>query len=134
MKAALRSRRKPPREGGVLVETAFVLPIFLSLILAIVEFGTVTFVRSAMLNAARDAARSYSIGEVDAGGAANLAQQRLPSINNIAFTVTTSASGSGSVDRWVEISTPLDGAALNDPLGLFGGGQLTVRVTMRQED
>lgn len=116
------------------METAFVLPIFLLLILAIMEFGTVTFVRHAMLNAARDAARSYSIGELDANGTSNLAQQRLPSINNIAFTVTTSPDGSGSVDRWVEISTPLDAAALNDPLGVFGGGQLRVRVTMRRED
>ncbi len=34
------------------------LPIFLALMLAIMEFGTVMFVRHAMLNAARDAARS----------------------------------------------------------------------------
>ncbi len=74
---------------------------------------------------------AYSIGEFDASGTASLAQQRLPSINNVAFTVTTSPDGDASVDRWVEISTPLSGAALNDPLGIFGGGQLTVRVTMR---
>jgi Flp pilus assembly protein TadG len=117
----------------VLLETAFVLPIFLVLILAIMELGTVFFVRHAMLNAARDAVRSLSIGELDASGAAALAQQRLPSVN-LSFAVTTSADSDTSLDRWVDISTPLSGAALNDPLGLFGDGQLQVRVTMRRED
>lgn len=115
------------------METALMLPIFLALILAIMEFGTVMFVRHAMLNAARDAVRSYSIGELDASGTASLAQQRLPNMN-IAFTVTTSADGDTSLDRWVQISTSLDSAALNDPLGLFGSGELQVRVTMRGED
>jgi hypothetical protein len=116
-----------------LVEVAFVLPILLVLILAIMELGTLFFVRSTMLNAARDAVRSLSIGELDASGAASMAQERLP-VSNVNFSVSTSADSSQSLDCWVEISAPLSGAALNDPLGLFGDELLTVRVTMRKEE
>ena len=121
------------RRGAVLVETAFVLPIFLVLILAIMELGTLFFVRHSMLNAARDAVRSYAIGELDSSGTSALAQQRLPPLS-VSFTITTSADSDSSLDRWVEIGAPLDEVALNDPLGMFSGDQLRVRVTMRRED
>ena len=117
----------------MLVDTAFVLPIFLVLILASMELGTLFFVRHSMLNASRDAVRSLSIGEVSGDGAADLARDRLP-VFDFDFTVDTSSDSSNDLDCWVEITAPLSGAALNDPLGLFGGGELQVRVTMRKED
>lgn len=129
----MRSPQWSSRSGSVLVEAAVVLPIFLALILAIMELGTVFFVRHAMLNAARDATRSLSIREVNASGASALAATRLPGLD-LDFTITTSSDADASVDCWVDIATPISGAALNDPLGILGDGLLQVRVTMRKEE
>ncbi len=134
MRTSMRLDRKGKRTGGVLLEFALAMPLFLILILATMEISLLLFVRHAMLNAARDAARSYAIREFDAAESAALASQRLSAINNVDFTITTSPDSDTSVDRWVEISAPIDGTALNDPLGIFDDGSMTVRVTMRGED
>jgi Flp pilus assembly protein TadG len=116
-----------------LLEFALVLPIFLLLLLGIMEFSSVFFVRHAMLNAAREAARSYAIQEFTAGEAEQLALDLL-SGTSLSYTATSSAQTDTGVDRWVEISVPTSEAALGDPLGLFSGGDLQVRVTMRREE
>jgi Flp pilus assembly protein TadG len=131
-KRITQSRRRP-RRGVSILEFALILPIFLLLVVGLAELATVLFVRHTMLNAARDAARSLSIREVNSAGAIALAESRLPS-SSITFTVTASADGDGAVDRWVQVSTPFSEAALGDPLRILGGGDLAVRVTMRQED
>jgi Flp pilus assembly protein TadG len=126
-------RGRNRRKGGSLIEFALVLPIFLIVTLAIVELATVLFVRHSMLNAARDAVRSLAIGELDSAGAIDLASQRLAT-TSIGFSVTTTPDSDSGLDRWVQISAPMSDAALGDPLAILGGGDLTVRVTMRKED
>lgn len=129
----MRLKRRRNRKGGALLEYAMVLPLFLVTTLAIVEFATVLFVRHAMLNAARDATRSFAVHALDSNGAIDLASQRLPAVG-INFSITATSDGDSGVDRWVQISAPFSEASLGDPLGLLGGGNLTVRVTMRSED
>jgi len=129
----MRLRRSSNRRGGALIEFALMLPVFLIATLALIEFATLFFLRHAMLNAARYAVRSYSIRELDATETAALANQRLPAIN-VNFTVTVTPDSDTNVDRYVQVSCPLSEATLGDPLGLFGSGDLAVRVTMRQED
>ena len=129
----MKTSRRYRRTGAVLLEFAFVMPLFLLLLLAVIEFATVLFVRHAMLNAARDAVRSYSIHEFDSAGAITLATERLPAID-VGFTVSATPDSDPGIDRWVEISVPMTEASLGDPLGVLGDGDLTVRVTMRQED
>lgn len=107
--------------------------MFLMLTLAIMEFATLLFVRHVMLNAAQDAARSYAIREVDSAGAIALATERLGAMN-VSFSITATADADSGLDRSVEISAPIDEAALGDPLHLLGGGAVTVRVTMRREE
>jgi Flp pilus assembly protein TadG len=116
-----------------LLEFALVLPIFLLLLLGIMEFSSVFFVRHAMLNAAREAARSYAIQEFTAGDAEQLALDLL-SGTSLDYIVTASPQTDTGVERWVEVTVPTSDAALGDPLGLFGGGDLQVRVTMRREE
>ena len=121
------------RTGAALLEFALVLPIFLLLLLGIMELASVFFVRHAMLNAAREAARSYAIQEFTAGEAEQLALDLL-SGTNLNYTATSSPQTDTGVERWVEVSVPTSDAALGDPLGLFSGGDLQVRVTMRREE
>ncbi len=50
-------RQNPPRRGAVIVEMALVLPIFLALVLGIIEFGRGLMVGQLVTNAAREGAR-----------------------------------------------------------------------------
>ena len=87
------------RRGAALVETAMVLPIFLSVTLGIIEFGRAMMVSQLVTNAAREGAR---IGSLD--GATN---------SEIEAEIRSFLQGSanvGSGDVSIEISiTPASG-------------------------
>jgi Flp pilus assembly protein TadG len=121
------------RRGAALLELALTLPIFLLLLLGIIEFATVFFVRHAMLNAASEATRSYAINESTAGEAEQLALDLLSGVN-ATFSATSSPQSDTALERWVEVSVPASEASLGDPLNVLGGGNITVRVTMRREE
>ena len=121
------------RTGAALLEFALTLPIFLLLLLGIMEFASLFFVRHAMLNAAREASRSYAINESTAAEAEQLALDQLAGVG-ANFTATTSAQSDTGVERWVEVSVPMVEAALGDPLNVLSGDNLAVRVTMRREE
>lgn len=121
------------RTGAVLLELALVLPIFILLLLGIMEFSSVFFVRHAMLNAAREAARSLAIQEFNAAQSEQLALDLL-SGTSLNYTVSSSGDTATGVERWVQVSVPTSQAALGDPLGFFGSADLQVRVTMRREE
>jgi Flp pilus assembly protein TadG len=125
--------RQNPRKGSALLEFALTLPVLLLILLGIMEFASVFFVRHAILNAAGEASRSYAIGESTAGEAEALALAQLSAIG-ASFSATASPQSSSSVERWVEISVPISQAALGDPLNVLGDANLTVRVTMRREE
>jgi Flp pilus assembly protein TadG len=71
------ARSKTDEEGGAAaVEFALVLPIFLLLLLGIVQYGTIFLVRNQMTEAASDAARAgVAAGYSSAQGTANDAVQ-----------------------------------------------------------
>lgn len=121
------------RTGAALLELALTLPIFLLMLLGILEFASVFFVRHAMLNAASEATRSYAINESTSGEAEQLALDGLSGLN-ATFSVTTSPDSDTALERWVEVSVPVSEASLGDPLNVLGGDSLTVRVTMRREE
>lgn len=126
-------REREQRSGAIFVEFALILPVFLLFLLAIMEFASLFFVRTLMLNTARDAARAYSIRTFDASQAEQFSLQRLSTFG-LSFTATASPQSQSDPNRWVEIRTASGPATLGDPLGLFGGQDLVVRVTMRQEE
>ncbi len=97
------------------------------------EFATVFFVRHAMYQAASEASRSYAIGESNADEAQALALDQLSAVQ-ASFTASSSPQSDSSVERWVEVSLPINQAALGDPLSVLGDSDLTVRVTMRREE
>lgn len=121
------------RQGAALLEFALTLPFFLLILLGIMEFASIVFVRHAMLHAAGEAARSYAINESTGAEAEQLALDDLSGIT-ATFTASSSADSDTSVARWVEVSVPASQASLGDPLNVMGGSDLTVRVTMRREE
>ena len=121
------------RKGTVLLEFALTIPIFLLMLLGIMEFASVFFVRHAMLNAASEACRSYAINESTASEAEELAINRLAGVN-ATFTATASPQADAALDRWVEVSVPVSEASLGDPLNVLSSSDMTVRVTMRREE
>ena len=121
------------RKGSTLLEFALTLPFFLLMLLGIMEFASLFFVRHAMLNAAREASRSYAISVSTAADAEQLALDQLAGVN-VSFSAAASPESDTGVERWVEVSVPIDEAALGDPLSVLDGSDLTVRVTMRREE
>jgi Flp pilus assembly protein TadG len=126
-------RNRTHRKGTVLVEFALVLPLFLLLLLGIMEFASVFFVRHAILSAASEASRSYAIGESTSAQAEQIALTQLAGIN-ADFSATSSSESDTGLERWVEVSVSMNQASLGDPLNLLGSSPLTVRVTMRREE
>ena len=67
--------------GQSLVEFALVLPLMVTVMLGIVDFGFVFFVRGSVENAAREGARYGSIHPSDVGGITNRVKQTVMGIN-----------------------------------------------------
>ncbi len=123
------------RRGGGVLELAIVFPLLLLILLGIIEFGSVYYVRHRMLHAAREATRSLAIREATAAEAEQIALDHLASIN-LVFTITVTEPDPvipGDRTTAVEITTPLHEASAGDPLGIFGAGILQAKVTMRKE-
>lgn len=115
------------RSGAAAVEFAIVLPIFLMILFGIIQFGSVLFLHSNMLNAARDTVRRMSVAELDAASAPAYAQNYLADWN-LTFTVTANDVG----DVSVQISVPAaDAAIVNFPVAW--PGNLVAEATMRPE-
>ena len=67
--------------GQSLVEFALVLPLMVTVMLGIVDFGFVYFVRGSVENAAREGARYGSIHPTDVSGITNRVKQTVMGIN-----------------------------------------------------
>jgi Flp pilus assembly protein TadG len=70
-----RGTKKPKELGAVAVEFALILPIFLALVLGVVEFGRAFSIQVSMAEGAREAARYMAIHYKEAG-ALGAAQQK----------------------------------------------------------
>ena len=126
--------RRPDRDGSASLELALMMPFLLLILLGILEFGMVFFVRGTMLHSTRDAARHYAVRDFTRQECMDLAIDGMDHIN-AEFTVDASAADASSGDRWIELSVPADQISLADPLNLFSDGQvITIRTTMRRED
>lgn len=58
---ALRRRPERNESGAAAVELALILPVLLTIVLGIIEFGYLFFVQASVSGAARDAVRVYAI-------------------------------------------------------------------------
>ncbi|MGH8597846.1 MAG: TadE/TadG family type IV pilus assembly protein [Gammaproteobacteria bacterium] len=130
------ARRKSPlsssESGTASVEFAIVLPVFLLFLFGIIEFGSLFFLQNNMVNAAREAARSWSVQQLDAVTVAKNYLAGFGQTFNI--TATDGCTLNPKVqDVTVHIDTDAASASLINYLGLFTGGTLNADVTMRKE-
>ena len=89
--ATLRQQR-----GATLVEYALVIPIFLLLVIGILEFGRAIFTYNTLANAAREGARYGIIHPGDTAGVENAARALATGLDGTLLTVSTTWS-SGTV-------------------------------------
>lgn len=131
---SLRSCKRS-RRGVSIVESAFMLPIMMSLIFGAIEFGSILHMRHTMLHAAREAARTLAVQGGTVGQAVTVAETLLPSSDDLEFDIVASQPSPDDFmrDVEVEISLPLKQASLGDMFGMFGEDTIDVRVTMRSE-
>lgn len=123
------------RRGVSIVESAFMIPILMSLIFGAIEFGSVLHMRHTMLHAAREAARTLAVQGGSVGQAITVAETLLPSSDDLEFEIAASQPSPDDIlrDVEVEISLPLKQASLGDMFRVFGEDTMDVRVTMRSE-
>lgn len=85
--------------GAVAVEFAIVVPIFLILLLAVIDGGRLLYVRIALLNSASQGARAAALA-LPAGSVIGVAQGAAPG------AASMSGSGAGSVAVAINASCP----------------------------
>ena len=122
--------------GAAALEFALVVPVLLTLLFAIIQFGSVVFVQNNMVNAAREGARRIAAADATAAEATTV-MQNLLSNWNLTFTYNVAMPNPANPadrDIVVTINVPAsDARIVSFPPGLFGSGNLTAQVTMRQE-
>jgi len=122
------------RRGSTLIESAFIIPLMLSMIFGAIEFGTLLHTRHTMLHAAREGARALAVQGSSTSQAIADMHELLPG-ESFDYEVTASVPPPDSLDRdvVVEISLPYTQASLGDMFGLWGDDRMVVEVTMRSE-
>ncbi|MBU1040969.1 MAG: pilus assembly protein [Proteobacteria bacterium] len=105
MNAPQRNRRARGQRGGISVEAALLLPIFMLLLLAFVDFGRLMWTQTVVNSAAAEAARLAVLPEPSDAQVADLATKRvldggiktLPSVSVGARSANTPVSVTVSV-------------------------------------
>jgi Flp pilus assembly protein TadG len=128
------SPKKARRQKGIaMIELALTLPLLLTVLSGIVQFGGLFFVHNKMINVARDVTRRLAVGEVTQSQAQTMVQQGLSAWTQT-FTVIVTMPTSTNKDVAIEIQVPKASVSLMDIFGMFKTGNLTAKVVMRQEE
>ncbi len=129
-----RLKKYKSRRGISVVESAFMIPILLSLIFGAIEAGMMLHMRQNMLAAAREGARTLAVQGGTPADAEQAALNLLPG-GNLDFDVIATQPGPDDPNRdvVVEVSIPFAQASLGDMFGLYGDNRMSVSVTMRSE-
>jgi Flp pilus assembly protein TadG len=131
------------RRGAALVEFAVVLPVFVTVVLGIIEVGRAIMAGQLISNAARESARMAIIDNSTETSVANAAKDFLHNTLNISnsdVTVTTTVTGSGTSLATakpqdlvtVTVAVPFDKLSFLPPKWL-AGKTLTFTAAMRHE-
>ena len=123
------------QEGAVALEFALVLPVLISVLFGIIQYGLVLFTQQMMVYAAREAARSYAVGSNTAAQSVTLAQTLLPAnVDSYTINVTEPDTGASETDVTVNISADMADAAIINVLGtLMSGRTIQANIVMRVE-
>ena len=131
----VRRHRARGESGATAIEFALVAPIFIFILMGIMEFGAALFIQNNMVNVARDASRRAATGEFTALQAETFAAGALVDWG-IDYTIdVTVPDGTNPADQSVvaSITAPMNQATIIDFLGLMAGRTLAAQAVMRQE-
>ena len=135
----LFSRRGLCRDnrGIAAIEFAFTVPILVLILVGIVQVASAFFTLNQMNWVAREAARGLAVGDlVDVAAAEAYVNSHLISWAAGSSTVsvfTPDPNDPNDNDYRVEISVPLEDAALMDPAGYLAGKSVSAYSVMRDE-
>lgn len=127
----LGSALQKDRRGAAAFEFALLLPMFVTLMLGTLQYGSLYYTQNAMIGAARTAARSVAIGSQNATTAEATARTSLPNwvpAANYVVTITDAAPGSQVSAR---IVAPSSKAAIVPYLPM--PAQVEARIVMMKE-
>jgi len=118
--------------GGVAIEFAILIPILITMLFGIIQYGNILYVRQLMTQAAAEAARSYAYDSTTAADAEQLADDRLVA-TGLTYAITLTEPGTDETNVKVLITTPMNEAALVNVLGSVISGNIEVSVVLRME-
>ncbi len=119
------------QRGSAAVEMAFVMPIVLLILVGMIQYGSIFYTQHMMVYAAREVARSFSMGEITATQAQARALELLAPSGPKQFNVSVAETGGVINDVTITIGLPrVDAALINLPINLITGN-VTASVTMR---
>ncbi|MFQ5784211.1 MAG: TadE/TadG family type IV pilus assembly protein [Alphaproteobacteria bacterium] len=135
---ARRSRRALQDDSGtVLVEFAILVPVLMLVLAGIIQFGGMMYSRQMMLYAAREAARTYAVGQNNPQQTHDLALALIDAPGTYTASVSGPLGGFGgggvTPDVTVTIDVPMAEASIINVLGDIVSGDLQVQVTMFME-
>ena len=131
--SSVRPNLAPIRRGQGLVEFALVLPVFLLLIMGIIEFGRIMVTYSSISTASRDAVRyAISVGDTSSGIphyqdclGIRAAAQNVALFSDPTIVITLDADGPGGAAPIEYCQVGKD----SDPIDVSLGAQISVSVT-----
>lgn len=125
------------RGGTSAVEFAIILPVFLTIMMGIIEFGLIIYTFNAEENAARDAARRWASNRITSSSVQSVVTSDLPAWVANAATVNTSQTTPGTPTTniiTVDVYIPAASASPTSFLSwAYKSITLHSRVRMQQE-
>lgn len=129
------------RRGIAAVEFAFIVPIFFTVILGMIEFGRAMMVLELLTNAARNGARVGVVSGSDNAAVTNAIAEALTNSGISGYTTTVQVNGSsGNVNTAspgdsvaVQVSVPYANVSWLPKNTFLTNATLTGRIVMRHE-
>ena len=126
-----RRHRDHRRRGGAIVEFAVVLPLLLTILFGIIEYGYVFMIRQSLQHAAREGCRLASL-QTSVAPYQNV-KDRVDYVMAPTGVAVNTLLVHPDCEEIVEVSVPYDSVSLFGGFFGFGNFELKGRCTMRKE-
>lgn len=136
-RSLVRCRLCRNTDGVAAIEFAFTVPVLAIILVGLIQVASALFTLNQMNWVAREAARGLALGDLaDAAAAQAFVESHLINWAVASSTVTVAVpnpSDPNDRDFRVDISVPLEDAALLDPVGYLTGKNVSAYSVMRDE-